>query len=161
MIDQLHYCFRQEEIQGRKSKFSSRCTFVQIGTQERWLNQQRAEVQPPKQKMKVLCCYSTLLGNEGTGVGGRLGCLRVIIQGTIAQLTPLPTRSVLSRQEQMSLFFLKLLHGLTPPPTKSNLATAGTSVSRSSESQISKMQLLPKPEYSLSDIPHKLSVFIV
>ena len=50
----------------------------------------------------------------------------------------------LSRQEQMSLLFLGLLHSLTLVRTKSGLTTAGTSVSRSSESCFQQRVALPR-----------------
>lgn len=50
----------------------------------------------------------------------------------------------LSRQEQMSLLFLRLLHSLTLLRTKSGLTTAGSSVSRSSESYFQQRVDLPR-----------------
>ena len=46
---------------------------MQIGSQERQLNQQQADMQlPAEQKWKVPCCQNLLPGNCGTGVWGKM-----------------------------------------------------------------------------------------
>ena len=85
-----------------------------------------ASVLPTKSWVSDARLDPSLLG-KGTSVG-RQG--RLLGPGAISWLAPLPMRSRLAKAEtNMSLLFLRLLLGLTPLLSKSNLATAGASVS--------------------------------
>lgn len=68
---------------------------------------------------------------------GRPHALKVITPGTVPWFAQLCLQAVASpQQEQMSLLFLRLLHGLTLLPASTSLAMAGASVSRYSESYL-------------------------
>lgn len=133
MINWLPCCSRQGRMKGRKSRFSSRCTFVGVGTRERGLDQPVAEVQLPVQKGRSFTASTWLLRNRGTMLACRLGCCKGYHSRDHCKATAYEDSS--PRQAQTSLLLPRLRLVLTSPPTKSSQATAGA---WSSESYISK-----------------------
>lgn len=141
MINWLPCCSRQGRMKGRKSRFSSRCTFVGVGTRERGLDQPIAEVQLPVQKGRSFTASTWLLRNHGAMLACRLGCSKGYHSRDHCKATAYEDSS--PRQAQTSLLLPRLRLVFTSPPTKSSQATAGA---WPSESYISKGELVPRPK---------------
>ena len=106
MVDYSQYCSRHRKMKGIQSKFSSRCTFIWIGTGwEGFANQELKFSHQLKNKSQLL------LEDSSTGGYGRAGLCRAAAHFvTTAKGVSFTTAEWMSLQRQ--------LQGLTPLPAK-------------------------------------------